>query len=68
MIFTIAYAQIAASTGYGHLFPWAVPALASGITGNMDIKLEFISIIIVLLKSIIGLTGTLLWWRFADQY
>lgn len=68
MIFTIAFAQIAASTGYGHLFPWAIPALASGISGNMDIKFEFISIIIVLLTSIIGLTGTLVWWRFADQY
>lgn len=68
MIFILVFAQIVALTGYGLLFPWSIPAIVSGITGGMDIKLECISIIIVLLTSIIGLIGTLLWWRFADQY
>ncbi len=32
-IFTLALAQIAAVTGWGDWFPWAVPALASGVAG-----------------------------------
>ena len=68
LIFILVFAQIVASTGYGHLFPWSIPAIVSGITGGMDIRLEHISVMIVLLTSILGLIGTLLWWRFADQY
>lgn len=68
MIFILVFAQIIASTGYGLLFPWSIPAIVSGIAGGVDVKLEYISILIILLTSIIGLIGTLLWWRFADQY
>jgi ABC-2 type transport system permease protein len=31
MIFTIVLAQIIAFIGYGHLFPWSIPAIASGL-------------------------------------
>lgn len=68
MVFVLVFAQIVATTGYGHLFPWSIPAIVSGIAGGLDIRLESTSIIIVLLTSIIGLIGTLLWWKFADQY
>lgn len=67
MVFTIVLAQIIAATGYGHLFPWSIPALASGVAGSENAILESISIIIVLLTSAIGLIGTMLWWRYADQ-
>lgn len=67
MIFTLVIAQIVASTGYGHLFPWSIPAIVSQSAGGFNIKLEYISVIIVLLTSFGGLIGTLLWWRFADQ-
>lgn len=68
MIFTLVFAQIVAATGYGHLFPWSIPALASGLAGGMDIRVEMISVVIVILTSAAGLTGTLLWWRFADHH
>ncbi len=67
MIFTLVLAQIVAAAGYGHLFPWSVPALASGIAGGDNAVFEDLSIISVLLTSIFGLTGTILWWRYADQ-
>ena len=67
MIFTIALAQIIAFIGYGHLFPWSIPAIASGITGNDDVMIEGASIIIVLLTSIFGFISTILWWRNADH-
>lgn len=67
MVFTIVLAQIIAATGYGHLFPWSIPALASGVAGSESAIIEDISIIIVLLTSAIGLIGTMFWWRYADQ-
>src|SRR5690606_35582775 len=30
MIFTLVLAQVVAAAGYGHLFPWSIPAIASG--------------------------------------
>jgi ABC-2 type transport system permease protein len=67
MIFTIVLAQIIAATGYGQLFPWSIPALASGAAGSENSVLENYSIVIVLLTSLVGLIGTTLWWRYADQ-
>lgn len=67
MVFTIVLAQIIAATGYGQFFPWSIPALASGIAGSDSAMLEDISIIIVLLTSVLGLIGTMFWWRYADQ-
>lgn len=67
MVFTIVLAQIIAATGYGQFFPWSIPALASGITGSDNALIENISIIIVLLTSVLGLVGTMFWWRYADQ-
>jgi ABC-2 type transport system permease protein len=67
VVFTLVLAQIVAATGYGEFFPWAVPALASGVSGSTQVAVETISIIIVFLTSIVGLAGTLLWWRYADQ-
>lgn len=67
MIFTLVLAQIVAVAGYGHLFPWSIPALASGASGSDVAALESVSIIIVFITSIFGLVGTMLWWTYADQ-
>ncbi|WMM26212.1 ABC transporter permease [Tissierella sp. MB52-C2] len=67
MVFTIVLAQIIAVAGYGQFFPWSIPALISGAAGSDSSMIECISIIIVLLTSILGLVGTMLWWRYADQ-
>ena len=67
MIFTLVLAQIIAATGYGQLFPWSIPALASGAAGSESTMLEIYSIVIVLITSVTGLIGTTFWWRYADQ-
>jgi ABC-2 type transport system permease protein len=67
MIFTLVLAQIVAAAGYGLLFPWSVPALASGVSGSEAAALESASIIIVFITSIFGLVGTMFWWIYADQ-
>jgi ABC-2 type transport system permease protein len=68
MIFTLVLAQVVAAAGYGHLFPWSIPAIASGVSGSEAAVLDSVSIIIVFITSIFGLAGTVFWWRYADQY
>lgn len=48
-------------------FPWAIPALFSGITGVALPKAGVLSYGVLLLTSVGGLVGTAVWWRFADQ-
>jgi len=48
-------------------FPWAIPALYSGLAGTAVPQPEAISYFILGLTSVLGLFGTAAWWRFADQ-
>lgn len=55
-------AQVVTIAGWGEYFPWAIPALyAQG--GNLGT----ISYVIVILTSVAGIAGTVLWWELADQ-
>lgn len=67
LIFTLVIAQIIALTGYGHYFPWSIPALVSGATGDDYALLTKMGVSIVLITSVLGVVGTMLWWRYADQ-
>ena len=66
-ILTVALAQIAAITGWGDWFPWAVPALFSGAAGPRSELIGIHSYVIVILASMVGLAATFAWWRNADQ-
>lgn len=48
-------------------FPWAIPALISGVVGPNLPHPDVFSYIILASTSILGLIATLAWWRFADQ-
>ena len=48
-------------------FPWAIPALYSGVAGDAVPPPGFISYLIYGLTIIIGLVGTISWWRYADH-
>lgn len=67
ILLIVIFAQIIAIAGYGEYFPWAVPALISDFAGNGDTIVGGLSIVIVMLTSVIGVVGTMLWWRYADQ-
>lgn len=66
-VFTVVLAQIAAITGWGDWFPWAVPALYSGAAGPRSELIGLHSYIIVSIASIGGIAATFYWWRHADQ-
>lgn len=66
-VLTVVLAQVAAVLGWGDWFPWAVPALFSGIAGPRTELLGPHSYIILGLTCAAGLGGTILWWQKADQ-
>ncbi|HLF34127.1 MAG TPA: ABC transporter permease [Cyclobacteriaceae bacterium] len=48
-------------------FPWAIPALFSGIAGPGLSDPGPFSYLILGLAGLLGLIGTAAWWRYADQ-
>lgn len=66
-VLALILAQVIAVAGWGAYFPWAVPALYAGMAGVASADLGRVSYLIVLVTSLIGLVGTLVWWKVADQ-
>jgi ABC-2 type transport system permease protein len=48
-------------------FPWAIPALCSGVAGSALPKAGLISYVVLGLTSAAGFLGTVIWWNYADQ-
>jgi len=49
-------------------FPWAIPALYSGISGREALpQAGIISYFILFITCVLGFIGTAAWWHFADQ-
>jgi len=55
-------AQVIAAAGWGEYFPWSIPALYA--RGE---NLGTVSYVIIVLTSVAGIAGTILWWELADQ-
>lgn len=66
-ILALALAQVIVIIGWGEYFPWSIPGLYAAIAGEQATKLGLASYVIVLLTSLLGVTGTILWWELADQ-
>ena len=67
MFVLIFVSQVVAALGYGHLFPWSVPAIYSGLAGPDRTPPDPIGYTLVALVGSAGVLATLRWWRFADQ-
>jgi ABC-2 type transport system permease protein len=67
VILTLIMANFTGLVGLGPYFPWAIPALYSTPTGSEGMQLNSASYIILIFTSLLGLFGTLVFWRFADQ-
>jgi ABC-2 type transport system permease protein len=64
---TVAFSQIIAALGYGHYFPWAVPALFSGTAGEYKEQLNLLSYIILFIISVFGYCITVFYWKYTDH-
>ncbi len=62
VVLAMGLAQVIAIAGYGEYFPWSIPGLYS-----QGENLGIVSYVIVILTSVAGLGGTILWWGLADQ-
>ena len=67
VILTLILANFSGLVGLGPYFPWAIPGLYGVASGDESMQLTGASPYILLLTSLLGLAGTLAWWRFADQ-
>ena len=66
-ILTLVLANIAAILGRGDWFPWAIPAMFSGVAGPHSEVLGLHSYVILIVASLVGFAATFWWWREADQ-
>ena len=68
IILTMILAQLSGAIGAGVYFPWAIPGTYSMPSSPDTQAVTTSSLIILFTTSIIGLFGTLAWWRYADQH
>lgn len=67
MFVVVFLSQIIAALGYGHLFPWSVPALFSGVAGEDRTMPGPLGYGLVVLTGAAGAVATAIWWTTADQ-
>ncbi|MDR2814767.1 MAG: ABC transporter permease [Prevotellaceae bacterium] len=62
---TLVFSQIIAAVGYGQYFPWAVPALHSGIGGEQP-PLNNLSYLTVAAVAVAGYYASIFYWKHTD--
>jgi ABC-2 type transport system permease protein len=67
MFLTVFVTQIIGVLGYGHVFPWAVPAMYAGAAGSRATPPGWIGYLLVALVGVAGVWATGRWWRAHDQ-
>lgn len=60
-------AQFAGGLGIGAYFPWQIPSAYLAAVSGSGQSLSFISYAIMYSTGIVGVLGTLAWWRYSDQ-
>jgi ABC-2 type transport system permease protein len=67
VILTLIIANFSGLVGLGPYFPWSIPGIISIPASTEDIHLNMASYIILAVTSLLGLFGTLAFWRYADH-
>jgi ABC-2 type transport system permease protein len=67
VILTLILANFSGLLGVGPYFPWAIPGLYGMPASAEGMQLSLTSYIILFLTGAVGLEGTILLWRYADQ-
>lgn len=63
VVLTLILANLVVIAGWGEYFPWSVV----GLYAQGKESLPLVSYVIVALTGAIGMAGTYLWWKYADQ-
>jgi ABC-2 type transport system permease protein len=67
LVLTVVFSQIIVALGYGHYFPWAVPALFSGAGGEYKEQLNAMSYFILFMVAVAGYCATIFYWKYTDH-
>lgn len=67
LIMIITQFVIVGVPGFAPYIPWAIPALYCGAAGPLGPHAGTLSYLLLFLTSLLGLIGTVAWWRYADQ-
>ena len=67
VILTLIAANFTGIVGLGPYFPWAIPGLYGTASGLEGLQLKIASYFILFSTGILGLSGTMAIWRYADQ-
>ncbi|MFB6341892.1 hypothetical protein ACE1ET_09220 [Saccharicrinis sp. FJH62] len=67
VILVLILSQFLAMAGFGPYFPWAIPGVFTVSDPAQGMALVNTSYVILILTFALGITGTVLWWRYADQ-
>jgi ABC-2 type transport system permease protein len=62
-ILSLILANLVIVMGWGEYFPWSIP----GLFAQGKSALSPVSYLIVLVTGLVGIAGTYLWWKSADQ-
>jgi ABC-2 type transport system permease protein len=60
-------AQVVATLGYGRFFPWAVPALLSGMAGPDQAGPGALGVLLVVGVTAVSCWALVQWWERADH-
>jgi ABC-2 type transport system permease protein len=54
-------AQVGSALGWAEVIPWSVPAVAAGLAPDTSLGPD--SLLVVAVTAVVGVLGTLAWWR-----
>lgn len=66
IVIIIILSQLITTIGYGDLFPWALPAMLSGMVDPAGMQLTINQWIMLLITSFLGIISTIYSWLFID--
>lgn len=68
LIVVLMFSQFAPYLGFGHYFPWSIPAIFSGAAGEIfKNRLNEWSFLTLFGTALVGYLATLGWWQYSDQ-
>lgn len=66
IICILIFSQLISAVGFGEFFPWAIPALYSGMSGT-PLGYEWAHFFYIIGTSLLGVLCTTLYWTYADH-
>jgi ABC-2 type transport system permease protein len=67
IVLTVVLSQLGSGMGIVEYIPWAIPSLLIGAAGEGGTQLQTLSRLLPAITGGIGIAGTLIWWRYANQ-